>query len=147
MNGTAQVLLTSGLTIAGGLVTFLLGQVALKLLDAANELRALIAEIDSDLSLYVLDPGTALGDERYRIFRRHGARLNAAACKVIGYSFFEKLLRLPPREDVLKAARYLLELAVYDSTSDSHLPAAIDSALILQEDIRTLLRLRSPYAK
>jgi len=33
----------------------LVGQVALKLLNAALELRTLIAEIDSDLTLHVLD--------------------------------------------------------------------------------------------
>src|SRR5208337_61205 len=111
MNGTQQAVLTSSITLGGGLVTFLFGQVTLKLLDATVELRTLIAEIDSDLTLYVLDPTLADPDEHYRIFRRHGGRLNAAVCKVIGYSYFEDILRLPPREDVLSAARKLLDIA------------------------------------
>jgi hypothetical protein len=145
MNDTAQALLVSGFTIGGGFATFLVGQVALKVMDAANELRSLIAEIDSDLTLYVIDSAIADADERYRIFRRHGARLNAAAQKVIGYSYFEDLFRLPPRTDVLKAARKLLDLALADSDADSYLPA-IDRARDTQEEIRTLLRLRSPYS-
>ena len=40
---------TPSLTL-GGLVAFFVGQVALKLLNAALELRTLIAEIDSDLT-------------------------------------------------------------------------------------------------
>jgi hypothetical protein len=74
-------------------------------MDAAIELRSLIPEIDADLTLYVLDRTIAPGEKRYRVFRRHGGRFHAAAWKGIGYSYFEDLFQLPPREDVLKAAR------------------------------------------
>ena len=126
-------------------MTFVAGQLFLKFLDAALELRTLIAEIDSDLSLYVLDNTLAEPDERYRIFRRHGARLNAAVCKVVGYSYFEDLLRLPPREDALRAARKLLDLALTDS--DAHTATWIlNRALDETKEVRRLLRLRSPYS-
>jgi hypothetical protein len=59
MNDTAHALLISGFTIGGGFVTFLLGRVVLKLLDTANELRSVIAEIDCDLTLYVLGSAIA----------------------------------------------------------------------------------------
>jgi hypothetical protein len=147
MNGTQQALLTSGITLGGGLVTFLLGQVALKLLDAALELRTLIAEIDSDLTLYVLDPSLVGSDECYRIFRRHGARLNAAVSKVIGYSYFEDILRLPPRKDALKAAQKLLDIAMSASDGQTTVaPFILQDAQNDRDEIRRLLRLRSPYS-
>jgi len=143
MNGTQQAVLTSCITLGVGLVTFLFGQVVLKLLDAAVELRTLIAEIDSDLTLYVLDPTLADPDEHYRIFRRQGARLNAAVCKVLWYWVFKKLLRLPPRQDVLSAARKLLDIAdsVPNAAAWIHQETKKD-----RDEIRRLLRLRSPYS-
>lgn len=144
MNDVTSALITSSLTVFLGFVTFLLGQFALKLMDAAIELRSLIAEIDADLTLYVVDRTIAPDKERYRIFRRHGGRLHAAAWKVIGYSYFEDLFQLPPQEDVLKAARNLLDLALEDSSSDE-VAFAVPDALVIRREIRSLLRLRSPY--
>jgi hypothetical protein len=117
MNDITSALITSSLTVFLGFVTFLLGQFVLKLMDAVIELRSLIGEIDADLTLYVTDRTIAPGEEIYRIFRRQGGRLHAAAWKVIWYSYFEDLFHLPPREDVLKAARKLLDLALEDSSS------------------------------
>jgi hypothetical protein len=141
-----NALTTSSFTVFLGFITFLLGQLALKLMDAAIELRSLIAEIDADLTLYVVDRTIAPGEERYRIFRRHGGRLHAAAWKVIGYSCFEDLFRLPPRKDVLKAARKVLDLASQASAADE-VVSSIQKALDTKEEIRTLLRLRSPYSE
>jgi hypothetical protein len=111
----------------------------LKLLDVAIGLRSIIAEIDCDVTLYIVDPSAASNQERYRIFRRHGARLNAAAWKVLGYSYFEDLLQLPPREDVLKAANELLNLAIFDADSDSA-PTVVRLALDSEKNNRELLR-------
>jgi hypothetical protein len=140
MNAIGQALLISGVTLGGGFVTFLLGQIALKLIDAANELRSLIAEIDCDLTLYLLDRHVAKPEERYRIFRRHGARLQAMASKIIGYSYFEDLFGLPPRKDVLKAARELLDLAIRDSDAEAA-AFTIDRVFDKRDEIRKLLRL------
>lgn len=83
--------------------------------------------------------------ERHRIFRRDGGRLQAAACKVVAYSYFADLLQLLPRDDVLKAARQLLDLALDDYGAESY-PPGIQSALDIKKEIRRLLRLKSPYA-
>ena len=140
MNATAQALLISGVTLGGGFVTFLLGQIALKLIDTAIDLRSLIIEIDCDLTLHVLDPDVAKLDERYRIFRRHDARLQAVASKIIGYWLGQILFGLPPRENVLMAGRKLLDLAV--SVADSQQATfIIEQAFDKREEIRKLLRL------
>ncbi len=59
MNEITRALLTSGITLAGGLVTFLGGQIILKLMDAQIELRPIIAEIGCDLTLYRVDRSVA----------------------------------------------------------------------------------------
>jgi hypothetical protein len=139
MNETTRALLKSGFTLGGGLVTFLGGQIFLKLMDAAIALHSIIAELDCDLTLYLVDSAVAQADERYRIFRRHSGRLQAAAWSVIGYSYFQDKLHLPPREDVLRAAEVLLQLAVYDAESDKiHMVTTF--ARDSEREIRKLLR-------
>ena len=128
------------------MVFFVIGQFFLKLMDAATELRSLISEIDADLTLYVADRTVAPGKERYLIFRRHGGRLNAVACKVVWYPVFKKLFQLPPQKDVLKAARRLLDLAIDDADFDEDVSAG-GSASKIRKEIRELLGLKSPYAE
>jgi hypothetical protein len=141
-----SAVLTSCITLGGGLITFLAGQIFLKLLDAAIELRSIIAEIDCDLTLYLIDPSVAKAEERYRIFRRQSGRLQAAAWKVLVYEYFEDLLQLPPREDVQKAAEKLLQLAVFDAESEKNYEVgkfARDS----EREIRKLLRLKKSLGR
>jgi hypothetical protein len=73
-------------------------------------------------------------------------RLNAAVGRVIWYPIFEKLFQLQPQENVLKAASKLLDLALDDADFDEDVSAG-RPALATRDEIRRLLRLRSPYAE
>ena len=94
-------------------------------------------------SLYLVDSVMASPKERYRIFRGHCGRLRAAACKVVGYSYFQDIFHLPPREDVLKAVKVLWDLSMLEAAENAISSARYD-AIDAERDVRKLLRLETP---
>ena len=115
------------LTIFSGVVTFVLGQVVLKLLiDPVQEFKKTIADIALALIEYAniyANPGVAnveVAKKASDEFRKLSSRLNAQMYLIPSYNFTAKLFRLPSREEVVDSAKNLIGLSngVFQSMAD-----------------------------
>jgi hypothetical protein len=114
-------------TILAGVVTFVLGQLALRLLaEPVQELKRTIADIAVTIIKYAnvySNPGVT-GEEREneaaREIRALASRLNAQMYLVPGYSKIHRFFGLPSKQDISQAMRHLIGIsnAVHRANSD-----------------------------
>jgi hypothetical protein len=112
MESIAIALLTALFTAAFGLLSYLAGQIILKLIDPILELRALIGIIAGDLFFYANRSETITSDdERMKLFRKHSSSLYEKLYKVLHYDRVYRYFGLPTRSDVEAAASELIGLS------------------------------------
>src|SRR5438309_411728 len=103
-----QIFLTALVTIIGGALTFVVGQIIIRGgLEPALDLKRLIGTIASDLDFHAnrFKPGTADEKEWRDLFRKHSCSLREKLNVIVWYSLFEHIIRLPPEQSV-RAAVY-----------------------------------------
>jgi hypothetical protein len=131
------------LTAALGLATFIAGQIVVKLFEPALDLRSLFGEIARD---FIVDfgggPGLADNEKRSLVYLEHASVIHQMIFRVAWYPFFQTVVQLPPRKDVLEAAGLLLQLSMIEKPGTVVLVSP--KALEFKEKIQTLLRLRLP---
>jgi hypothetical protein len=142
MGAILGAIFTALFTALFGFLTFLAGQVVLKLFEPAFELRTLFGEIARDFIVYGYRDSTSDPEKRVLLFREHAGSLHQKLFKVAWYGFFQRIIQLPPKEDVVEAAALLILYSGYHSPTSVVLKGP--KAWELAENIRRLLRLEIP---
>jgi hypothetical protein len=119
--------MTVFLTVFSGVLTFVLGQLIIKLLvDPVNDFRRTVADIALVLIEYAnvyANPGVAGSEVEKKVseeLRRLSSRLNAQMYLIPCYRIIAKIFGLPSRDKVVGAASDLIGLSngVFKSASD-----------------------------
>lgn len=119
--------MTVFLTVISGVITFVLGQLIIKLfIDPVHDFRRAIADIALALIEYAnvyANPGVAGSETEKKAseeLRRLSSRLNAQMYLILYYRITGKIFGLPSREKVVDAASNLIGLSngVFRSASD-----------------------------
>jgi hypothetical protein len=101
-------LLIAAFTALFGVITFIAGQITVKLFEPAYGLRGHVGAIARDLLLYAnRDKRIASDEERLKIFRNLAGTTHEKLYRVVWYPFFKCYLGLPPRDAVEQAASRL----------------------------------------
>ena len=106
-----KIVLTAFATVLGGALAVVLGQIVIRGgIEPALDLKRLIGTIASDLHFHAnrFNPGTPSEQEWRDLFRKHSCTLREKVNVILWYSFFERVFRLPPEDDVRAAAAQLL---------------------------------------
>lgn len=118
MSEALKIVVTSGLTIVGGVVVFTCGQLIERFcIDPVHELSRLIGEVGDSLVFYAnqyANPGTGTLDdmnEAYRVLRQRASQLRARAQVVRGYRVWQAIGVLPDRMDVVAASAGLIAVS------------------------------------
>jgi hypothetical protein len=115
------------LTVISGVLTFILGQLVLKLLiDPVHEYKKTVADIAISLIEYAnvyANPGVAGNETEKKVseaLRKLSSRLNAQIYLIPCYPLVSKMFGLPSRNKVVDAASNLIGLSngVFKSASD-----------------------------
>lgn len=107
--------ITSVATLLAGVVTFVAGQVGLKLVDPCIDLKKFIGRIAGDLDFY----GNVAGQKEDQvrcaaeIFRKHACELRERLNSILMYDYVGELVGLPPENDVIEASRALIGHSSY----------------------------------
>ena len=102
--------ITAAATLFAGVVTFVAGQIGLKLIDPCIDLKKFIGRIAGDLDFY----GNVIGqsEDRVRvaaeIFRKHACELRERLNSILAYNYVSELVGLPSEDEVLGASRALI---------------------------------------
>src|SRR5207248_7623677 len=108
-----NIALTALVTVFAGALTLSLGQIILKgAVEPAVELKRLIGTIANDMDFYANRFLTATDDEQKAwrdTFRKHACSLREKLTVIIWYSWFERILQLPPKKDVETASHLLVQ--------------------------------------
>jgi hypothetical protein len=119
--------MTVFLTVFSGVITFVLGQLAIKLLvDPVHDFRKTVADIALALIEYAnvyANPGVDGSEIEKKVseeLRRLSSRLNAQMYLILCYPITAKILGLPSRKKVVDSAINLIGLSngVFQSTSN-----------------------------
>ncbi len=122
MSDAWGIVLTSGLTIIGGIIVLVIGQLVQRFfIEPAHGQAKVIGEITYSLIFYAnvyargggefsMIQRTVL-DEVMDAFRRNASQLIAATNAVRAYAVVERLKFAPPRKDCMEAARLLIGLS------------------------------------
>ncbi len=112
------IVLTSCLTVLGGLFVIALGRIIEKLIiDPVHELRKLIGEIAFSLSFYgnvYCNPGSGepeTMDNTSRVLREHASHLRAGAYAIRWYRYWEYRRWLPKQQEIALASKRLILLS------------------------------------
>jgi hypothetical protein len=106
-----NIVLTAFATVLGGALAVVLGQIVIRGgIEPALDLKRLIGTIASDLHFHAnrFNPDTPSEQEWRDLFRKHSCTLREKVNVILWYSFFERVFRLPPEQDVRAAAAQLL---------------------------------------
>lgn len=129
------------LTASLGLATFVAGQIVVKLFEPALDLRSLFGDIARD---FIVDfgPGSGLAKDEKRslVYLEHAGVIHQRIFRVAWYRFFQTVVQLPPKPDVLEAASLLIMLSMLEKPGVVVLVSP--KAWELKEKIQTLLRLK-----
>ncbi len=121
-----QILLTSSLTIVGGVVVLVIGQFLTKfVVEPIHRQFALVGEIADALTFYAnvyCNPGVGekkLMDEASTTLRKLASQLKAITLSIRLYSLWAKLRIVPMRSDVALVSSNLIGLSngIYSSES------------------------------
>ena len=133
------IVLTAFLTVLTGALTLAVGQIILKgAVEPAVELKRLSGTIAHDMDFYANRFLTATSDEQREWrdrFRKHACSLREKLTVIIWYSWFERILQLPPKNDVKEASNLLI---LY-----SNRPAQAPWERLPETKIKELLRIKA----
>lgn len=102
--------ITAGATLLAGVVTYVAGQIGLKLIDPCVDLKRFIGKIAGDLDFY----GNVVGQREDKVlaaadtFRKHACELRERLNSILMYDYFSDLVGLPLEEDVIRASGALI---------------------------------------
>ncbi len=118
MSDLEKMLTTSGLTICGGVLVLVIGQIVMKLfLEPLFAVRSLIGEINDNLVFYAhvyANPGedsTELRQEAKNVLRQKASLLRARAHSLPLYGLFAFLRLVPVQKDISRASGELIGLS------------------------------------
>lgn len=118
MSELSKIVLTSSLTIFGGIVVFTMGQVIAKfLIEPIHEEFKLIGEITDSLIFYAnvyLNPGTLKTekmDEAQTVLRQRATQLMAKTHTIRLYKLWQLLKIVPKYGDIVEARKNLIGLS------------------------------------
>jgi hypothetical protein len=118
MSDLVKILLTSGLTIIGGLVVYVFGQIATRFfIDPYHEYRKTVGEIADTLVYYAnvyMNPGSGNRermDEASKILRQKASLLRVRAFAIPRYACLVKFKLVPSPELITKASAALIGLS------------------------------------
>lgn len=113
-----KIVLTSGLTIVGGVVVFTCGQLIQRFcIEPVDELSRLVGEVGDALVFHAnqyANPGigtTEDMEEAYKVLRRQSGLLRVRAHTVRGYALWYRIGVLPARTNVAEASEELMILS------------------------------------
>jgi len=141
-----QIFLTALATVLGGALALALGKIVVRgAIEPALELKRLIGTIAFDLDYYANkfppvgspSPDSPTEQEWRNIFRRHACSLREKLNLIVWYRFFRFLFRLPPHNNVAKAAG---ELMGHSNRQVTPVHPALGGR---EKDIKELLRIKS----
>ncbi|MGA8277635.1 MAG: hypothetical protein WB784_05510 [Rhodanobacteraceae bacterium] len=149
MTEVERITLTSSLTILGGVIVFVVGQLILKLvIDPVLELRKAISEVGYNLLFYAPEIQTPISrtpvtSEKAREALRKSSSDLYVRCEAIRYRFVYRMpfLRLPNREKVLDAAKRLRGLSNYVHETGEKANGHIDHVVCILKCIERDLQL------
>ena len=136
-----SALVTSALTILGGVLLFGMGQVLTRFyLDPLERLRQLIGKIAFSMDYYANQLfGGQKGDKARTAFRRQACQLREMSQALPNYDFFAKYLKLvPDKRNVEKASSLLICLSNTPEKQDGVAQPSQD-----MKQIQVLLGLKS----
>ena len=133
MSELTKIVLTSALTVLGGVLVFVIGQIVVKFFfEPIREQSKVISEINDSLiyfsNLY-MNPdssrylSSSLGNERdeaSKILRRHAGQLDSKTNGIACYGFWKHLGVVPKRSAVTEACKGLIGLSknLFSGTPD-----------------------------
>lgn len=131
MSELMKIVLTSASAVFGGVVVFVIGQVATKFfVEPIHEQSKTISEIIDSLIFFAdlysnpdsRDPPSAAKerDEASKTLRRHASQLSSKTSVIIWYRLWEFLRVVPKRSGITEAARGLIGLSnsLFSGTPD-----------------------------
>jgi hypothetical protein len=122
MSELMKIVLTSALTVFGGIVVFVIGQVATKFfVEPIHEQSKAISEIIDSMIFFANlysnpdsrnPPSTAKErDEASKTLRRHASQLSSKTNSIVWYRLWEFLRVVPKRSGVTEACKGLIGLS------------------------------------
>ena len=135
MSEALKIVLTSGLTIVGGVVVFTCAQLIQRFyIEPIDELDRLIGEVGVALVFHAnqyANPGTGTFEdmsETYTVLRRQSGLLMVRAQMVRGYELWYRVGVLPARTNVVKASERVMHLSnsVFRGDGDDNVKVASD---------------------
>ena len=139
MSEIYKIILTSSLTILGGVIVFVSGQIVVKFfIEPIYNLRKLIGEIAFSLDFYA---NQIYGDhpkttEAREVYRKQACQLRESCYLILYYDFISlRISSFPPKENLEKASSLLIGLSNKCGTQ----PAGIEHS----PEIKELLRIKS----
>src|SRR6266566_2919468 len=115
MTEVEKIIITSSLTIMGGVVVFVCGQIAVKFfIEPVHELRKLIGEIAYSLNFYAnqIYGNHVKTDEAREVYRKQACQLRGYVHLIVCHEFISNgLYALPPKRDLEQASSFLIGLS------------------------------------
>lgn len=146
MSDLFKILLTSSLTVVGGVLIFVVGRVIERfLIEPVHEQSRVIGEIADSLIFYAnlyCNPGLGKPeemDEASKVLRQHASRLMARTHAIRSYWLMQRLKITPEHKDILKAHENLIGLSNSIHGDD---PRLSDVNLIRRKQIEMSLGIR-----
>jgi hypothetical protein len=102
-------LMTAAATLLAGAMTYVCGQLVLKLIDPCVDLKKFIGRIAGDLDFY----GNIVGQKAEKVedgaelFRKHACELRERLNAILMYDYVGELVGMPPEKDIIEASRAL----------------------------------------
>jgi hypothetical protein len=144
----SQIFLTSGLTIFGGLLVLILGQIIQRFfIEPIQEQSKVIGKIASDLSFYAnvySNPGFVnkeMQDEASKSLRQVASELRGVSQTIPWYGLWAFLRFVPKHKNIIRASANLIGLSngLYDKRGPGHTASSIDNR---RKETLRLLRLK-----
>ena len=147
MSDLFKIFLTSSLTVVGGVLIFVIGQIIEKfLIEPIHEQSNVIGEIADSLIFYAdlySNPGIGKPeemDEASQALRRQASRLMARTHAIRCYWLMQLLRIVPKHKDILKARQNLIGLSNSIHRNDPGLSEVNDAR---RREIEESLRIRT----
>lgn len=151
MNDLEKIILTSALTVAGGLVVFVIGQMAQRLLiEPIQELRKAVGQIRFALLFHapvLLTPvsrNVQRSDAAYEALMHSSCDLLMRVDAVPFYNVLAEFLQLfPSKKNVQDAAKWLRALSTYVHETGDKADEHIEQVSDLMKKVELLLEIQS----
>ncbi len=117
MADITKIIFTSSLTVIGGMVLFVAGQITSKfIIEPIYDLKKTLGEIHYSLSFHarpIITPLTKeeLSDKAQDVLRRLSCELRTKITTIPCYRLFNLICCVPPKKNAFSAANYLMMLS------------------------------------